>query len=589
MYAAIYGYNIDGNFREHLGNITRIEYTETLRVFDLSEASVKGYCDFDMSRALIYVIHDETGQQKSAGFVKNVKQNDKTLSVSFSGTDFKQILDTEVLLDFTQTTLPDFTITGVFTVAANAVQDNRDPFIAKVPFDFSVPQDATDTRFIADYTGQAITVNALKFLKVYLSYFGYFIKPTYNALNDIVTYEFVRTATDPVVAIKLRDFIHEKTSSDIKTNKVIATIKFDSQLEGVDVPSWIECDQEEYESASTKLKVMGTTLPDATQYPLGAVLRVVDYHVWALSGSSEYYTADNTREFKKAISVPPLGPMSFEAATTMAGNANSYTEDTVCVAYWRDLETSVIYYNYPVYFKVIANNVAYYKLTGAVYRQRPNLPEKIYTLGNDNNIYEGYAPDDKRIYPIVTKIFEAQHLSEAQINAAYELVSNRYPENVIITTDNVISPIDLSVLGLYDMVRVYDNNAEYKDLPISERITECKGDQLSIRIKLGFKKTKLTEIIKNDVNQNTVVKVSSTVSGASGTDPAVYNKLEELETAVEGIPTSTSQLNNDAGFQTADDIAPLIQAALIGLDNALGWLNDALFDFMQLLDDLLGD
>jgi hypothetical protein len=179
------------------------------------------------------------------------------------------------------------------------------------------------------------------------------------------------------------------------------------------------------------------------------------------------------------------------------------------------------------YGRVIAGGqVTYHKKIGSTYYPRPNLPERIYTLGKDNQIYDGYAPTDKRIYPVQQKIFESEYLATAQLNAVYELVNTRFVENIILTDDKVISPIPLEDIALNTLIRAYDINGEYKELPVSERriIQDAKG--YKEELKLGFKKTKLTEIIKNDLEQAPIVK--STI-GSSGSSTIIENQLPWVE------------------------------------------------------------
>src|SRR5690554_2605373 len=109
MYASIYGYANEGNGRQHLGNIRNIEYTTNTRTYDFSSANIKGSCNFDMKDALIYVINTESGNAISSGFIKNIKKSEGN-AISFNCDDFKRILDTDVIIDFTGGLYPNFTL-----------------------------------------------------------------------------------------------------------------------------------------------------------------------------------------------------------------------------------------------------------------------------------------------------------------------------------------------------------------------------------------------------------------------------------------------------------------------------------------------
>ena len=60
-----------------------------------------------------------------------------------------------------------------------------------------------------------------------------------------------------------------------------------------------------------------------------------------------------------------------------------------------------------------------------------------------------------------------------------------------------IDPIDFSLYPLYTKVKLYYGGKLYKTLPISEKIIKLDAKGKNTKIKLGFKKILLTEIIKN--------------------------------------------------------------------------------------------
>lgn len=516
MYAAILGYDYLDGRRKHLGNVTNIEHTTAKRVFDFGSASIAGKCSFKIDRPLIYVINDTRGRQKFAGFVKNVKQDDKSEKVEFTGDDFKRVLDTEIILDFTNDATPDFTWSGIMTKVTNAVKQNKDPFISTLNLQFIIPSDTTDTKVIADYSKQYMVVNALQFMKVYLSYFNYYIADYYDIVQDSLIFEFKKMASQ-LVTLKLKDFTHEKTTADIKVNKAIATIAHNTVE---DAASWEDSDSTYYNAqlASNRASIIASDLPDPNGYSTGFALRKVAGLQYQQVTEGDYWSAPNraiVTIFQYGVNVCYTAP-SYNAATTAAGDANSRTENTVIKAIYKIYTTGQNCEEFATFIKVVPTTATYHKRSDVTFRPRPNLPEKVYTLGNDNEIYSGYAPEEKRIYPIVTKVFEATYLSEAQLNAVYELVNNRYVENIIITQNNLISTIDLEGLELYTPVRVYDDNGSYKDIPVSEKTFVWKANDKHVDVKLGFKKTLLTEIIKNEIGSEGVVK-SSAISGGSGT------------------------------------------------------------------------
>lgn len=133
------------------------------------------------------------------------------------------------------------------------------------------------------------------------------------------------------------------------------------------------------------------------------------------------------------------------------------------------------------------------------FKPRPEtIATKYYYRDANNNIVQsdsfGNVPN--RIYPVQGKIFEAEYLSESQFNAVYELANARYIDNIVIDNNITIDPIDLSIYKLYTKVKLYYKGTLYKTLPISEKTTTLNGGGLNTKIKLGFKKILLTEIIK---------------------------------------------------------------------------------------------
>ena len=128
------------------------------------------------------------------------------------------------------------------------------------------------------------------------------------------------------------------------------------------------------------------------------------------------------------------------------------------------------------------------------YQPRPTtIATRYYYRDKDNNIVQADAAGniDGRLYPVKQKWFESEYLADAQFNAVYELANSRYVDNII-----TVDPLDFAVYPLYTKVDLYYDGKLYKTLPISEKITKLDASGQSTKIKLGFKKILLTEIIK---------------------------------------------------------------------------------------------
>lgn len=126
------------------------------------------------------------------------------------------------------------------------------------------------------------------------------------------------------------------------------------------------------------------------------------------------------------------------------------------------------------------------------------LATAYYYLDKQNNIVRDTAAGSipNRIYPVRCKIYESEFLADAQFDAVYELANARFVDNIILDHNRIIDPIDLSALALYTKINIYHDGKFYKTLPVSEKITTADASGINIKIKLGFKKILLTEIIK---------------------------------------------------------------------------------------------
>ncbi len=133
------------------------------------------------------------------------------------------------------------------------------------------------------------------------------------------------------------------------------------------------------------------------------------------------------------------------------------------------------------------------------YQPRPTtIATRYYYRDKDNNIVQADAAGniDGRLYPVKQKWFESEYLADAQFNAVYELANSRYVDNIIIDNNITVDPLDFAVYPLYTKVDLYYDGKLHKTLPISEKITKLDASGQSTKIKLGFKKILLTEIIK---------------------------------------------------------------------------------------------
>lgn len=133
------------------------------------------------------------------------------------------------------------------------------------------------------------------------------------------------------------------------------------------------------------------------------------------------------------------------------------------------------------------------------YKPRPPTIATVYYYRDEqNNIVQSDESGqiDGRMYPVRAKWFESEYLADAQFSAVYELANARYVDNIVIDNNITLDPIDFSEYPLYTKVSLYYDGKLYKVLPISEKIMTLSAGGENTKIKIGFKKILLTEIIK---------------------------------------------------------------------------------------------
>ena len=535
----------------------------TRRTYDADTGSIEGFLEKDIEDPFIFEIKDDQDKSIYSGFIKNWKWADGT--VRFNIEDFRVVLDTDILLDYSHGD-NDFRLSMVYEKVAEQVKSSAGSFL----YDFIIPTDLIDTVAIADYSNQYIIVNALRFLKTYLSYHNYIIDKVFDYNQNKVVFTFRKQISDPV-EIRLEDFVHEKTKTDIKTNRVVATIQFQTIY---DVDSeWMQTDEIAFITAPTEKKssLYGNDLPPLDGYDADHVLRLLKNPYFKVITQAQYnalpnkqnrsimltsgaatngsivYGSNPVPEYISVLINPPGDPQNippaegtscqfpsslgdnyyyldyntgrtvFYAAVTCDGyaqytcpitapaiadvNANFNVENfeygTGIRIVWMDSNGQAC--NNPIYVQTHSDDIEYWTKGGTLVIPRPeNLASKTYSLGLDNNIYEGPPPSELMIYPIKTEMFEAETLAKAQVDAIYSLVNNRWNENIII--DSTLAPAEVHKLELLQLVRVYDKNGDSKLLPVSEIIVKHSLNR-TYKVKLGFKKELFTQIYKSESSQ----------------------------------------------------------------------------------------
>lgn len=365
MYISIYDEN-----KKHIANINHATYELTQRVYDFDNFNAKGTANIDINNECLLVLNDDNGNYQYSCFTNGIKSDDDLREVK--GQDFRQLLNTEILLDYTEENSFSPILFDILEKICEKVFMSKDETIFKIEIDFIIPEEAKeiDTEvFFGNLQNTYKIINAYTFLKGYLKFYEYNLTSKFDEYSGKIIFEFVKTNTK--ISIDLNDFTSSLETNSNEVNKAVATIKFEP----------ISKDE----------------------------------------GGNEIITP------------------------------------------------------------------------------RPDtLATKYYYRTKDNEIVEGdeYGNIEGRIYPVIQKIFESEYLASSQYDAVYELANARYVDNIIIDNNSVIDPIDLSIYKLYTMFDLYKGGKFYKSLPITEINKRFDATGLQTKVKLGFKKIYLTEIIK---------------------------------------------------------------------------------------------
>lgn len=365
MYIELYNHNL-----EHISNVDMVTFDLTKRVYGTDTFTAKGIYRDDISSALVLRLCEDDGTEEHACFIESLKFNNN--EVSITGLDFRSILKTESIIDFTRSF--DSSLYGILTKALDSLFTSADATYRELPIQYSFDNSLKniDTKeTIADYTGMYLIKDVSVFIETYLRIYEYYIQIHLDLVYTKGLVLELKQGQTPI-DISLADFEYERSTTSIATNKTVATLKFESRIENED----------------------GT------------------------------------------ITTRPR-------------------PDTLATIY--------------------------------------------YFLTKDNQIVQSSSPNpdiSNRIYPVVSKIYEDEYLAKAQFNAAYELACNRYVDNIVIAANPRLDPIDLENIDLCTLFNIYFEGIYLYSIPLAEKTVKLTNSGRTCKVKLGFKKMLLTEIIK---------------------------------------------------------------------------------------------
>ena len=285
MYVALY----DKTYK-HIGNITDVKFDIVQRVYDFDSSSFSGIGERDFSEAFIFSFCEETGVQKYSGLVKNLSQQNN--KITFKGEDLRILFDTDIILDFSNATSSDFILRTMMIIVSDALEIAHTEGNFNFDFDFTELTNE-DVMFFGNYKGQYLIINAYKFIKPYIAYYNFYLKAEFDFIAKKVN--FIFRTTDDVYDIKSLDFDFEIKTTDVKTNKTIATLKFDSIIS--ENHEWVGCTEDYYERQlpENKEEQGPQTFPEPLEppndYEIGFVVRV-EYWESGSFVSYNYYECD---------------------------------------------------------------------------------------------------------------------------------------------------------------------------------------------------------------------------------------------------------------------------------------------------------
>jgi hypothetical protein len=516
MYVSLF--DIDLN---HITNLSNITGTLITKVYDFDEIKLSGNDTMganinELNQAKWFRINEDDGAEIYSGLVYKVKKIGNIVEII--GEDFREILSNEIVLDFVVST-PPTSVFKLFDLISNYFINTADITLNKIPLEFiNYGDSANITNLFGDPSGNIIATNAYTYLLPYIKYFEYMLHSRFDWGAKKIIFGFTKTRN--YHSIKLRDFEHKLSSNEPNVNKAIAILKF--------AEFGYEWVKQEYGYAWEDV------MPLTTQY--SAILPSGDdTNRWVKTGNTQYIYKWVLQEIYYDT-IPPIKntcptgyvkvanpDLTFSCVSTTAEWRNvtpeqyvwSVTKPNADDGYrWVQEGDSNIIFEWKLQQLVDkwvnvepketqlsptqpeeSDPNFQWVMTGET--QAPLGATRYYYLTNDNQIVESdqYGNIPNRYYPVKTKIFIEDYLAHAQQQAVYELANNRYVDSIMIDANSPLNPIDLSKVGLFDLIEIYDTDYQ-KTLPVSEKHLKISEKGIEFKLKLGFKKERLTEIIR---------------------------------------------------------------------------------------------
>lgn len=228
MYIELYNQNL-----EHISNVDMVTFDLTKRVYGTDTFSAKGLYQEDISRAKVLRLCQDNGYAEYSCFVESLEFDGN--EVKIIGLDFRYLLKTEALLDFTTTF--DSSLYAILKKAFDVLFSGNDLAYNAIPVNYNIPNEFKNINTketVADYTGTYIINDISSFIETYLRIYEYYIQIDLNLSSDIRGLSIRICEGEATYSISLEDFEYKRSTTSIATNKTVATIKFDSKIENED-------------------------------------------------------------------------------------------------------------------------------------------------------------------------------------------------------------------------------------------------------------------------------------------------------------------------------------------------------------------
>ena len=477
MYVSLFDINLN-----HITNLSNITGTLITKVYDFDEIKLAGKDVYDvdiseLEKAKVFRLNDDNSKEIYSGFVYKAKKKHNTVEII--GNDFRTLLDTEILIDYS--THDDImTFRQFLELHAYLFNNQVDVKVKEIDYEINFYLSDDKENFIdifGEIAKEGKVVNFYSYLMPYIKYYDCRIKARLDWSNKKIIFQIDGARKNH--EIKIKDFEHDLSQNQPSVNKTIAVMKY-----GNFVYKWLKQELVEGWQDAYPSEIVW-----AIEQPTGG-----DDYRWVATGNTEIIY-----EWINEMLVPPEIIWSVEkplgigwVKTGASATGFEYKKQTFGYV-WQNVEPEEFELSEEEPTGELPPNQRWFNtgeihVVGAI---------KYYYLTTDNQIVESdqYGDIPNRYYPVKSRVFIEEYLANAQFQAILELANQRYVDSIMINANSPLNPIDLSTVGLFDLIEIYDNNYK-KTLPVAEKHLKIDKEGIDFKLKLGFKKERLSEIIR---------------------------------------------------------------------------------------------